>query len=50
MHLTNYSINKNSEKFIFNKTDKDDNYGHKRSVSQVLKTLESKNDLDRNKL
>jgi tubulin polyglutamylase TTLL6/13 len=32
MHLTNYAINKNSAKFIFNKSDSNDDIGHKRSL------------------
>jgi len=50
MHLTNYSINKNSDKFVFNNADKDDNIGHKRSLTQVLSTLEKTDNLDIPKL
>lgn len=32
MHLTNYAINKDNPKFIFNKNDKDMSKGHKRSL------------------
>lgn len=39
MHLTNYAINKNSKKFIFNKDDKSDDIGHKRSLTYVYKYL-----------
>jgi hypothetical protein len=39
MHLTNYSINKKSSKFIFNIDEADDDYGHKRSMATVLKKL-----------
>jgi len=35
MHLTNYSINKNSKNFIFNTTAENDNIGHKRSLKSV---------------
>ena len=31
MHLTNYSINKNSVKYDKNKGEEDDDQGHKRS-------------------
>lgn len=31
MHLTNYSLNKHSENFVFNKTE--NSLGHKRSLS-----------------
>lgn len=37
VHLTNYSINKHSEEFKFNLSAKDDNIGHKRSMSSVFK-------------
>lgn len=37
MHLTNYAINKDSEDFIYNEDAKQDNVGHKRSMSAVLK-------------
>jgi tubulin polyglutamylase TTLL6/13 len=40
MHLTNYAINKNSSKFIFNKDKEADNVGHKRSLTFVYKHLE----------
>ena len=39
MHLTNYAINKNSRKFIFNKDDKSDDVGHKRSLTYVYRYL-----------
>jgi len=39
MHLTNYSINKNSENFIFNQTTEKDDVGHKRSIKSVFKKL-----------
>lgn len=35
MHLTNYAINKNNNKFIFNKSAKDMGKGHKRSLSAI---------------
>lgn len=40
MHLTNYAINKNSNKFIFNKSDENDSVGHKRSLTFVYRLLE----------
>jgi len=41
MHLTNYAINKNSEKFIFNESVNDMDVGHKRSLTSVYKHIES---------
>ncbi len=38
MHLTNYSINKNSDKFIVN--DDAGSYGSKRSISSVMQLLQ----------
>ena len=35
MHLTNYAINKNNKKFIFNNSEKDMNKGHKRSLTAI---------------
>ena len=35
MHLTNYSINKNNNEFIFNKNSDNADVGHKRSLSYV---------------
>jgi hypothetical protein len=40
MHLTNYAINKNSSKFIFNKDKDADDVGHKRSLDFVFRYLE----------
>jgi len=42
MHLTNYAINKNSENFEANEDSAEDDVGHKRSVSSVLKYIEEK--------
>ena len=42
MHLTNYSINKNSENFIFNKSSEKDDVGHKRSIKPVFNYLKKK--------
>lgn len=35
MHLTNYKINKESEKFIYNYSEDDDNLGHKRHIRHI---------------
>lgn len=40
MHLTNYAINKNSEKFVFNNDSEKDNIGHKQSLNATLSKLE----------
>ena len=40
MHLTNYAINKNNPKFIFNQSTKNMNIGHKRSLSTIYTILE----------
>jgi tubulin polyglutamylase TTLL6/13 len=40
MHLTNYAINKNAENFEANEDSGEDDTGHKRSVSSVLKYIE----------
>lgn len=37
MHLTNYAINKKNPNFIFNEKECQDNIGHKRSLTSVLK-------------
>ena len=42
MHLTNYAINKNSPKFIFNNDTSNMGYGHKRSLTCVYKQLAAK--------
>ncbi|EAR97536.2 tubulin-tyrosine ligase family protein (macronuclear) [Tetrahymena thermophila SB210] len=39
MHLTNYAVNKKNPNFIFNENDQNDDVGHKRSFSSVLKQL-----------
>lgn len=44
MHLTNYAINKNSEYFEANEDENDDESGHKRSVTAVLKLIEDESD------
>lgn len=37
MHLTNYAVNKKNPNFIYNESETDDNIGHKRSMTSVLK-------------
>ena len=39
MHLTNYAVNKNSDKFIFNNDSQNFDIGHKRSYTFVLRYL-----------
>jgi tubulin polyglutamylase TTLL6/13 len=39
MHLTNYAINKDSPKFVFNESEKDMSVGHKRSLTSVYDLL-----------
>lgn len=41
MHLTNYAINKNNSKFIFNEDSAADDVGHKRSLASIYKLLET---------
>ena len=41
MHLTNYAINKDNPKFIFNNTEKDMTKGHKRSLKWLYEYLEA---------
>jgi tubulin polyglutamylase TTLL6/13 len=40
-HLTNYAINMNSPKFIFNKDATQNDIGHKRIFSSILSHLKS---------
>ena len=40
MHLTNYSINKHSENFVFNEDEDGDDVGHKRSLTATFAALE----------
>ena len=42
MHLTNYAINKENEKFVFNEDDEDMSVGHKRSLTSIYELLEEK--------
>jgi tubulin polyglutamylase TTLL6/13 len=41
MHLTNYAINKNSSKFVFNEDPENDDVGHKRSLKSTLDYLKN---------
>jgi tubulin polyglutamylase TTLL6/13 len=40
MHLTNYALQKNSEKYVFNENEQADGIGHKRSLESVLEIIE----------
>lgn len=42
MHLTNYAINKESDKFVFNQDDQDMGIGHKRNLTAVFKIMKEK--------
>jgi tubulin polyglutamylase TTLL6/13 len=42
MHLTNYAINKDSDKFIYNTDAEEDYVGHKRSLTSVFGELEDR--------
>lgn len=50
MHLTNYSLNKQSAKFQANKTAIVDSVGHKRSLRYTLKFLKKTEGRDSDKL
>ena len=39
MHLTNYAINKDNPKFIFNESVENMDVGHKRSLTSVFKHI-----------
>ena len=39
IHLTNYSLNKNNPKYVFNNSDKDMDKGHKRTLSSTYERL-----------
>jgi len=39
MHLTNYAINKNNDKFQQNEDEEEDDEGHKRSLKAILRDL-----------
>ena len=40
MHLTNYAINKESDDFVANDNENDDDVGHKRSLTAILNKIE----------
>jgi tubulin polyglutamylase TTLL6/13 len=40
IHLTNYAINKNNPKFVFNENEEDTDVGHKRSLTSLWSSLE----------
>eukprot|EP00359_Climacostomum_virens_P001382 CAMPEP_0204898068 /NCGR_PEP_ID=MMETSP1397-20131031/1080_1 /ASSEMBLY_ACC=CAM_ASM_000891 /TAXON_ID=49980 /ORGANISM="Climacostomum Climacostomum virens, Strain Stock W-24" /LENGTH=541 /DNA_ID=CAMNT_0052065869 /DNA_START=524 /DNA_END=2145 /DNA_ORIENTATION=- len=42
MHLTNYAINKNNPKFVFNENSSDADVGHKRSLTALFAELEDR--------
>ena len=50
MHLTNYAVNKNSEDFVFNENETEDDVGHKRSLSAVYAQMQDEDDVDIDKL
>lgn len=39
MHLTNYAVNKKNSKFIANRSEGEDNVGHKRSLKALMQVL-----------
>jgi tubulin polyglutamylase TTLL6/13 len=41
MHLTNYAINKDNPKFVFNESEKDMSKGHKRSLTSVYELMKN---------
>lgn len=49
MHLTNYAINKNNQKFQQNEDEDEDEQGHKRSLNAILRYFQSQ-DYDTEKL
>jgi tubulin polyglutamylase TTLL6/13 len=42
VHLTNYAINKNNKKFVFNTSEKHMNVGHKRSLTSIFNLLKAR--------
>jgi tubulin polyglutamylase TTLL6/13 len=42
VHLTNYAINKNNKKFIFNTSEKSMHVGHKRSLTSIFNLLKTR--------
>jgi hypothetical protein len=49
MHLTNFSLNKNSAKYV-KENDEDGGGGNKRLLSKVLKVLEKEQGIDPTKI
>ena len=48
MHLTNYAINKNNPKFVFNNNSSNMGVGHKRSLTCAFRQLAAKGvDIDK---
>ncbi|GMT09496.1 hypothetical protein PFISCL1PPCAC_793, partial [Pristionchus fissidentatus] len=43
VHLTNYSVNKNSKNFVRNETLHSEDYGHKWTLGALLRNLEERN-------
>lgn len=41
MHLTNYAINKDNPKYVFNDSLDNLSYGHKKSLAEFFQTLKS---------
>lgn len=41
MHLTNYAINKDSPKYVFNDSVENLSHGHKKSLAEFFQTLKS---------
>lgn len=39
MHLTNYAINKENPKYVFNESLDNLSYGHKKSLAEFFQTL-----------
>lgn len=47
MHLTNYAVNKNNSRYLFNQDADDDEFGHKRSLASTFQYLEDQgHDID----
>lgn len=46
MHLTNYAINKESENFIHNEDEQEDDTGSKRSLRSILEFIEAEESLE----
>lgn len=42
VHLTNYAINKNNKKFVFNTSEHSMHVGHKRSLSSIYGFLQAR--------